>query len=42
MRTIDMEDYQGSFSHEEEVRGIHVNMGNVEIESNGIEAEWSQ
>jgi len=36
MRTIDMEDSQGSYSHEEEVLGLHVSMGNVETESNGI------
>ena len=30
-----MEDDQGSYNHEEEVRCLHVNMGNVEIESNG-------
>jgi hypothetical protein len=35
MRTRDMEDAQGSYNHEEEVRGLHVNMGNVETESNG-------
>jgi hypothetical protein len=30
-----MEDAQGSYSHEEEFRGLHVSMGNVETESNG-------
>jgi len=30
-----MEDTQGSYNHEEEVRGLHVSMGNVETESNG-------
>jgi hypothetical protein len=29
-----MEDSQGSHSHEEDIRGLHVNMGNVESESN--------
>jgi hypothetical protein len=35
MRTRDMEDAQGSYNHEEEVKGLHVSMGNVETESNG-------
>jgi hypothetical protein len=35
MRTRDMEDAQGSYIHEEEVKGLHVNMGNAETESNG-------
>jgi hypothetical protein len=35
MRTRDMEDSQGSYNHEDEVRGLHVNMGNAETESNG-------
>jgi hypothetical protein len=35
MRTIDMEDSQGSYSHEEEVKFLHVSMGNVDTESNG-------
>jgi hypothetical protein len=35
MRTRDMEDAQGSYNHEEEIRGLHVSMGNVETESNG-------
>jgi len=35
MRTIDREDVHGSFTHEEEVRGLHANMGNVETYSNG-------
>jgi hypothetical protein len=30
-----MEDAQGSYNHEEEIRGLHVSMGNVETESNG-------
>jgi hypothetical protein len=30
MRTGVMEDAQGSYNHEEEVIGLHVNMGNVE------------
>jgi predicted RNase H-like nuclease (RuvC/YqgF family) len=34
MRTRDMGDAQGSYSHEE-MRGLHVNMENVEIESSG-------
>jgi hypothetical protein len=35
MRTIAMEDDKGSYIHGDEFRGIHVNKGNVEIESNG-------
>jgi hypothetical protein len=30
-----MEDSQGSYSHEEDIRGLHVSMGNVEKNSNG-------
>jgi hypothetical protein len=30
-----MEYAQGSYIHEEKFRGLHVSMGNVEIESNG-------
>ena len=30
-----MEDSQVSYIHEEDIRGMHVNMGNVEIDSNG-------
>ena len=30
-----MEDAQGFYSREEEIRGLHTNMGNVETESNG-------
>ena len=30
-----MEDAQEFYSHEEEIRGLHTNMGNVETESNG-------
>jgi hypothetical protein len=35
MRTGVMENAQGSYSHEEEFIGLHVSMGNVEIDSNG-------
>jgi hypothetical protein len=35
MRTRDMEDAQGFYNHEEEIGGLHTNMGNVETESNG-------
>jgi hypothetical protein len=35
LRTISMEYAQGSYSHEEEFRGLHVSMGNVETKSNG-------
>jgi hypothetical protein len=35
MRNRDMEDSQGSYNHEEEVRGLDVNMGNEETDSNG-------
>jgi hypothetical protein len=31
----DMEDAQGSYIHEDEVKGLHVSMGNVETKSNG-------
>jgi hypothetical protein len=34
MRTRVMEDAQGYYSHEDKVRGIHVNMGNDETNSN--------
>jgi len=35
MRTGVMKDSHGSYNHEEDIRGLHVIMGNVEIESNG-------
>jgi hypothetical protein len=35
MRTRDMEDAQGYYSHGDDVRGLHVIMGNLEIDSNG-------
>jgi hypothetical protein len=35
MRNTFMEYALGSYNHEEEVIGLHVNMGNVETESNG-------
>jgi hypothetical protein len=35
MRTRDMEDAQGYYNHEEEIKGLHVIMGNFEINSNG-------
>jgi methyl coenzyme M reductase gamma subunit len=35
MRTGVMEDAQGSYSHQEEIKGLHVSMENVETESNG-------
>jgi hypothetical protein len=35
IRTGVVEDSQGSYNHEEDIRGMHVNMGNVETESNG-------
>jgi hypothetical protein len=35
MRTRDMEDDQGCYSHEEEFRSLHVSIVNVDIESNG-------
>jgi hypothetical protein len=35
MRNRVMEDAQGSHSHEEEVYGLHVSMGNVDSKSNG-------
>jgi hypothetical protein len=34
MRIKGMEDAQGSYNHEEEIRGLHTSMGNVETESN--------
>jgi hypothetical protein len=30
-----MEDAQGYYSHEEELRCLHISMGNVKIDSNG-------
>ena len=35
MRTRDMDDAQCSYSHEDEIRGLHVSMWNAETESNG-------
>jgi hypothetical protein len=35
MRTRDMEDSQGSYNHEDEIIGLHINLGNAETESNG-------
>ena len=35
-----MEDAQGSYSQEEEVKGLHVRVGNVETESNGRRGMW--
>jgi hypothetical protein len=35
MRTTAMKYAQGSYNHEKEFRGIHVNMGNIETKSNG-------
>jgi hypothetical protein len=35
MMTRDMEDAQGSCIHEEEVRGIHVSIGNAKTKSSG-------
>jgi hypothetical protein len=35
MRTTTMEYAQGSYIHKEELRGLHVSMGNVEMDSNG-------
>jgi predicted thioesterase len=35
MRTTSMECSQQSYDHDEEIIGLHVNMGNVETESNG-------
>jgi hypothetical protein len=35
MRTRAIDDTQDSYNHEDEIRGIHVSMGNEEIESNG-------
>jgi hypothetical protein len=35
MRTEVMEDAQGSYSYEEEIKGLHVIMGNVETKYNG-------
>jgi hypothetical protein len=36
MITKVMEDAQGFYSHEDEFRGLHVNMGNAKTKSNGI------
>jgi hypothetical protein len=35
MRTGVMDDAQGSYIHEEEIRGLQVSTGNAEIDSNG-------
>jgi hypothetical protein len=35
MTTTAMEDSKGSYIHEEEFIGMHVNMGNAETKSNG-------
>jgi len=35
MRTRDMEDAQGSYSHEDVIKSLHVNLRNVETKSNG-------
>jgi hypothetical protein len=35
-----MECSQGSYSNEEEIIGLHVNMGNVDTKSNGIRCRW--
>jgi hypothetical protein len=35
MRNRDMDDAQGFYIHEEEIKGLHVNMGNAETESSG-------
>jgi hypothetical protein len=35
MRARDMEYAQGSYNHEEDIRGMHVSMGNDETKSNG-------
>jgi hypothetical protein len=37
MRTRDMEDSQGFYSHEEEIGGLHTSMGNAKTDSNGEE-----
>jgi hypothetical protein len=36
MRNISMEYSQGFYIHDDEFRGLHVSMGNVDTESNGI------
>jgi hypothetical protein len=36
MRTRDMQNSQGSYNREEQIKGLHFNMGNAETESN----EW--
>jgi predicted RNase H-like nuclease (RuvC/YqgF family) len=35
MRTREMDDAQGSYNHEDEIKGLHISLGNVETESNG-------
>jgi hypothetical protein len=35
MRTREMDDAQGSYDHEDEIKGLHISPGNAEIESNG-------
>jgi len=35
MMTREMDDAQGSYNHEDEIRGLHIYLVNAEIESNG-------
>jgi hypothetical protein len=35
MRTRDMEDAQGFYTHEEEIGDLYTSMGNIEIKYNG-------
>jgi hypothetical protein len=35
MRTRVMDDAQGCYNHEEEIKGVHIGMRNSEIDSNG-------
>jgi hypothetical protein len=39
MRNIDMEDFQGSYIDEEEIKGPYVKMGKTETKSNGIRSK---
>jgi hypothetical protein len=38
MRTRDMDDAQGSYNHEDEIRGLNIILGNAKISPMDIEA----
>jgi hypothetical protein len=35
MRTREMDDAQGYYSHKDEILGLHISLGNAETKSNG-------